>query len=211
MSKDTSKGGSNRDWGYASYDVDKFNDYSDSNLQYTSYEKNGSVNKYSNTGDEGHSHDHFKSSDSYNKGGDPDYSRRESNGSPNPSIGEVQNNGGCYLTTACMIHTKEEFDDNCEELTILRWFRDNFVSKEDIKHYYITAPIIVESINEIQENKNIYDYIYKYIVSACVTAIKKGDYEFAYKRYKSSILALEEKFAKPKLTEKFIKVLKMKI
>lgn len=27
MSKDTSKGGSNRDWGYASYDVDKFNDY----------------------------------------------------------------------------------------------------------------------------------------------------------------------------------------
>lgn len=41
-----SKGGNNRDWGYASYDVDKYDDYSDSNLQYTSYEKDGSVNRY---------------------------------------------------------------------------------------------------------------------------------------------------------------------
>ena len=86
-------------------------------------------------------------------------------------------------------------------------------------HFHIGSQILdmkiflplVNLINEIQENKNIYDYIYKYIVRACVTAIKKGDYEFAYKRYKSSILALEEKFAKPKLTEKFIKVLKMKM
>lgn len=210
MSKGGSKGGSNRDWGYASYDVDRYNDYSDSNLQYTSYEKGGSVNRYSDNGDGGHSHDHYNSSDSYNKGGDPDYSRSESNSSGNPSTGDIQNNGGCYLTSACMKHTTEIFDDNCEELTILRWFRDNFVSKEDIEHYYTTAPIIVEAIDEIKDNKNIYDYIYNYIVNACVNAIKKGDYEFAYNRYKSSILALEEQFAKPKLTEKFIKVLKMK-
>jgi hypothetical protein len=26
----------------------------------------------------------------------------------------------CYLTSACMKHMKENFDDNCEELTILR-------------------------------------------------------------------------------------------
>lgn len=32
-----SKGGNNRIWGYASYDVDKYDDDSDSNLQYTSY------------------------------------------------------------------------------------------------------------------------------------------------------------------------------
>ena len=39
----------------------------------------------------------------------------------------------CYLTTACMKYFKENFDDNCYELTVLRWFRDNFVSAEDIK------------------------------------------------------------------------------
>ena len=38
------KGGKNRDWGYASYDVDRYDDYSDSNLGYTSYENNGKVN-----------------------------------------------------------------------------------------------------------------------------------------------------------------------
>lgn len=41
-----SKGGNNGDWGYANYDVDKYDDYSDSNLQYPSYEKDGSVNRY---------------------------------------------------------------------------------------------------------------------------------------------------------------------
>lgn len=48
-----SKGGSNRDWGYASYNIDRDDD-SDSNLQYTSYEKNGSVNRYVGNGDGGH-------------------------------------------------------------------------------------------------------------------------------------------------------------
>ena len=42
----------------------------------------------------------------------------------------------CYLTSACMKYFQEKFDDNCYELAVLRWFRDNFVSKEDIEHYY---------------------------------------------------------------------------
>ena len=62
--------------------------------------------------------------------------------------------GGCYLTTACMKYFKENFNDNCYELTVLRWFRDNFVSKKDKEHYYEIAPIIVESINN-EEKANI--------------------------------------------------------
>ena len=118
--------------------------------------------------------------------------------------------GGCYLTSACMKHMQDNFDDNCEELTILRWFRDKFVSKEDIEHYYKTAPIIVEAIDDVEENDNIYNYIYDNIVNACVVAIKKGDYDFAYNRYKNSILALEEQFARPKLTDRLVKTLKLK-
>lgn len=38
----------------------------------------------------------WKNSDDYNNGKDPDYSRKESNSSSNPTIGEVQNNGGCF-------------------------------------------------------------------------------------------------------------------
>lgn len=117
--------------------------------------------------------------------------------------------GGCYLTSACMKHMKEKFDDNCEELTILRWFRDKYASKEDIKHYYKTAPMIVEVIDKMENNSNIYNYIYDYVVNACVVAIKNGDYNFAYNRYKNSILALEEEFVRPKLTETLVKTLKL--
>lgn len=119
-----------------------------------------------------------------------------------------RSSGGCYLTSACMQHFQEKFDDNCEELNILRDFRDKFVSKEDVAHYYQTAPIIVEAINNSENNDSIYNYIYKNIVNACVCAIKKGDYEFAYNRYKSSVVALEEQFARPALEQRFVKVLK---
>ena len=97
----------------------------------------------------------------------------------------------CYLTSACMRFFREKFDDNCYELTVLRWFRDNYVSKEDISHYYRVAPIIVERINKEKNSNLIYDYIYDSVVYYCVTEIEKGNYEEAYKRYKDSVVALE--------------------
>ncbi len=100
----------------------------------------------------------------------------------------------CYLTTACMQHFQDEFDENCYELTVLRWFRDNFVAKEDITLYYEVAPIIVENIEILGENDKIYEYIYNHIVEPCVNAIENGDYDFAYNRYKSSVLTLNEQF-----------------
>lgn len=115
----------------------------------------------------------------------------------------------CYLTTACMRHMNSNFNDNCEELSILRKFRDAFVTKEDIDHYYKTAPIIVEAINSVENNNEIYKYIYENVVYTCVNAIKNGEYNFAYNRYKNSILALEEQFARPALTNRLVKCLKL--
>lgn len=117
----------------------------------------------------------------------------------------------CYLTTACMKYFQDEFDDNCHELTVLRWFRDNFVSKEDIEHYYEVAPIIVENINKEENADVIYNYIYNNIVDYCVKQIERENYDAAYSRYKNSVIMLEEKFAKPTLTNRFIKILKNKI
>ena len=93
--------------------------------------------------------------------------------------------GGCYLTTACMKHFKELFDDNCYELRVLRWFRDNYVDKEDIIHYYQIAPLIVEAINNDEQKDMIYDYIFDNIVDTCVKAIENGNFNFAYDRYKN--------------------------
>ena len=118
--------------------------------------------------------------------------------------------GGCYLTSACMKYFQENFNDNCYELTLLRWFRDNFVSKEDIKHYYEIAPIIVETINKQEQSGIIYDYIYDHVVNYCVQQIERGNYDKAYSRYKNSVLTLEEQFAKPALTNRLVKTLKLK-
>ena len=113
--------------------------------------------------------------------------------------------GGCYLTTACMKHYADTFSDNCYELNVLRWFRDNFVSEDDTKHYYNTAPYIVEGIERENNKDIIYDYIYDNVVDYCVTAIENGDYQEAYKRYKDSIISLEELYARRVLGKRLIK------
>lgn len=130
----------------------------------------------------------------------------ESNGSG----GKTTTGIGCYLTTACMKHFQEKFDDNCYELTVLRWFRDNYVLPEDVEHYYEIAPAIVAGINNEAQSDLIYDYIYDNVVDACVSAIEEGNYEVAYSRYKSSILTFEETFTKPLLQENSTKVLQKK-
>ena len=107
---------------------------------------------------------------------------------------DFKEENGCYLTSACMQHFKTEFDDNCYELTVLRWFRDNGVTKEDVKLYYKLAPKIVEGINQDKRKEEIYDYIYDTIVDECVTAIENGEYDHAYNKYKQSILSLKRNF-----------------
>ena len=121
---------------------------------------------------------------------------------------ENKSGKGCYLTTACMMHYLDNFDDNCYELRVLRWFRDNYVSKEDIETYYKVAPIIVEGIEEEDKKDIIYNYIYDNVVDYCVKAIEEGDYEKAYTRYKSSIISFEETFARNVLNKKIVKMLK---
>ena len=79
-----------------------------------------------------------------------------------------------------MKHYIEEFDDNCYELTVLRWFRDNYVSKEDVEQYYKKAPLIVEAIKSEEHKEMIYDYIYDHIIDACIKTIEQGNYDFAY-------------------------------
>lgn len=120
---------------------------------------------------------------------------------------EKSSGSGCYLTTACMRHFNESFDDNCYELTILRWFRDNFVLKEDIEHYYDVAPMIVEAIDKEEKSETIYDYIYDNIVDYCTEQIVQGNYDAAYNRYKNSVIVLENQFTKAIPQQRFVKIL----
>ena len=89
---------------------------------------------------------------------------------------------------------KENFDDNCHELTVLRWFRDKFIKLHEKYHYYKVAPKIVEGIDASKNKSKYYQFIYDQVVKASVDAIKKGEYSFAYNRYKRTVQMLENKF-----------------
>ena len=64
---------------------------------------------------------------------------------------------------------------------------------------YLAGPIFTE------RDRMYLDYIYDNIVDYCVIQIENGNYEEAYKRYKSSILSLEELYARRVLGKRLIK------
>ena len=101
---------------------------------------------------------------------------------------------GCYLTTACLKVMQEHFDDNCYYLDMLRWFRDNYVTEEDINMYYSSAPLIVEKINLMDNSNEIFKEIYYKVIQVCVRGIELGRYDIAYDVYKNSFLLLKKEF-----------------
>ena len=116
----------------------------------------------------------------------------------------------CFLTTACMRKQMEKFDDKCYELEVLRWFRDKFVSKNEIDYYYKIAPLIVQELNNIENNNVIYSYIYNNVINRCVKAIENKDYKLAYLIYKNCIISLESELISKTNTSEKDKVLYLK-
>jgi len=92
--------------------------------------------------------------------------------------------GGCYLTTACCQHMG--LPDNCEELEVLRKFRDEYVPAILVVEYYKTAPSIVPMLTD-KELKYIYS-----VVQDCVKDIKEGKKESALNRYTNMVANLKE-------------------
>lgn len=110
-------------------------------------------------------------------------------------LGTPQSTGGCFLTSACMQRLKEDFDDDCEELSILREFRDTFVQQhypESVNYYYEVAPKIVKAMEERADSTKLFDDLYENLVAPCVQAVRQGNYLSAYSHYRSYTLALEK-------------------
>ena len=166
----------------------------DKNVSYSIYDKNPS--------EEDHSGTHINYNKETGKGSIVEHG---------PDGKPIKSDISCYLTTACMRYFQNNFDDNSYELTVLRWFRDNYVTKEDIYHYYKVAPYIVEGINNSSYSNLVYNYIFDNIICDCISYIENGDYISAYNLYKNTVLNLEEKYARPLLEKKIVNVLKRTI
>jgi hypothetical protein len=101
--------------------------------------------------------------------------------------------GCCYLATAAC--SAAGLSDNCQELTLLRWYRDSVLAMQwkgqrDIEDYYATAPTLVARIDSHPDRLEIYDWIYNDGVCPAARAIGEGKFEQAYGIYRSMHSAL---------------------
>lgn len=102
----------------------------------------------------------------------------------------------CYITTACI--QAQGLPDDCEELTVLRAFRDSYLKQKSngeslIALYYEHSPKILEYIHRSEDEEEILRRLYR-IIKKCVEAIKNGDNEYAYKTYCEMVIKLKDKY-----------------
>lgn len=93
----------------------------------------------------------------------------------------------CYITTAVCEHMG--YNDDCEELTLLRQFRDGYMMSVEggermINEYYECAPGIVGAINTRSDSDRIYGRLYDKYICPCVEMIKDGRFEECLEHYK---------------------------
>lgn len=114
-----------------------------------------------------------------------------------PYFKPVEEKKDCYLTCACVDALGKA--DNCEELTLLRKFRDEWLvdqpdGQAEIQQYYTIAPKIVEGILKLPNSTEIFHQIYDTMVIPCVNAIKRNAPETAHQLYRSISLQLEKEY-----------------
>jgi hypothetical protein len=112
-------------------------------------------------------------------------------------FGEEGPKPGCFLTSACV--EAKGLPDDCHELTVLRSFRDGYISSlpagsDDIKEYYLCAPTIVTKIRKRPNAVAIFEQIYNELVLPCVELIEAGRKLEAYQKYKVYFKALNEEY-----------------
>lgn len=105
--------------------------------------------------------------------------------------------GGCYLTSACVV--AKGLPDDCEELTVLRDFRDNWLKHQpgglaEVAEYYAVAPQIVDNINGHHDAKEIWNRVFDDLVVPCVRCITDGRMEIAHSMYVNGARKLTSAF-----------------
>ena len=96
----------------------------------------------------------------------------------------------CFVTTACVRSMGRS--DDCEELSVLRKYRDTYLASRDdghlaIQQYYQMAPHIVAAIDQSPNADSAFKDIYERIVQPTVQMIKHGQNESAFDHYKTEV------------------------
>ena len=103
----------------------------------------------------------------------------------------------CYVTTA--VCTNLEKGTDCEELRLIKEFRDGYLSstKEGlamIEEYYDIAPTLVKRIERDKDAHDQYVSLWNTYLSPCVEYIKNGQPEICREIYCSMMEELRERY-----------------
>ncbi len=106
---------------------------------------------------------------------------------------QVGGGGWCYLTTACT--QSQGLPDSCEELCVLRSFRDTYLRRLPggptlIEQYYQTAPDVLRRIEARRDADQILDQIHQ-TIRRCVRHIQQDRPKQALGIYRAMFLALQ--------------------
>lgn len=109
----------------------------------------------------------------------------------------VERSGYCFITTAACIVLKK--DRNCQELNMLRKFRDEHISDGGIgdlliSEYYRVGPLIVDKIEKDWLPNGIYRQLWNYYILPSCQKIKQKNYEEAKKIYIHMVKRMCEKY-----------------
>ena len=115
--------------------------------------------------------------------------------------GTSEDKDGCFLSTACV--RSQGLPDDCDELTVLRCFRDDHLKRSLhgrrlIEQYYKIAPTLVDSINAQKNQDEIYAEIYTSVVLPCVSLIHQGRFQKAQQHYDQCVSDLVNRFLQKK-------------
>lgn len=105
-------------------------------------------------------------------------------------------NNPCFLTTACVRHAG--LPDDCEELAVMRAFRDGYLRKFEegrviVDHYYAVAPGIVAQIDRAPDGRRVLDGVLRE-VRGTARLIGRGERQAAVARYASMVLTLQKQY-----------------
>lgn len=103
----------------------------------------------------------------------------------------------CYITTA--VCQSRGLPDDCEELTLLRDYRDHYLKglpegEALIRKYYDIAPTIVKHINEREDAQRIYEQINLDYIRPCIGMIRRGELEACREHYRKMTDTLADRY-----------------
>lgn len=109
---------------------------------------------------------------------------------------QQEDSGGCFLTSACV--TYAGLPDNCEELMVLRRFRDTYVRNVRgdsllIAQYYTEAPRIAEAIGASPDRSAVLASILA-TVRTSVKHVQAGEFSAALSLYGNMFNTLRARF-----------------